>query len=56
VATEEAIVSGLAPGKDADTLIVAKVISGKVDTGKNPTATIPARTIPTVNRVVAIGR
>jgi hypothetical protein len=55
VATVEAMVSGLAPGKDADTLIVGKSMAGRVETGKNPTATKPERTIPTVKRVVAIG-
>ncbi len=53
---DEAMVSGLAPGKDAETLIVGKSICGKVDTGKKPTATKPARTSPTVSNVVAIGR
>jgi hypothetical protein len=49
------MVSGLAPGRDAPTLIVGKSICGRVDTGKKPTATAPARTIPTVNKVVAMG-
>jgi hypothetical protein len=49
------MVSGLAPGKEADTLMVGKSIWGKVDTGKKLTATSPERTIPTVNKVVAIG-
>jgi hypothetical protein len=49
------MVSGLAPGKEDDTLMVGKSIWGKVDTGNKPTATNPDRTIPTVKRVVAIG-
>jgi hypothetical protein len=50
------MVSGLAPGKEAETLMVARVISGKVDTGKNPAAKRPESTTPMVRRVVAIGR
>jgi hypothetical protein len=55
VATAEAIVSGLAPGNDADTLMVGKSTCGKGDTGRNRNATAPARAMATVNSVVAIG-
>jgi hypothetical protein len=49
------MVSGLAPGRPADTLMVGKSICGKGETGNKPTETNPAKTIPTVNKVVAIG-
>ena len=55
VATEEAMISGLAPGNDADTLMVGKSTCGKGDTGSRRKATAPARAIATVRSVVAIG-
>src|SRR5208337_4695273 len=55
-ATDVAIVSGSAPGRAADTLIVGKSICGRGDTGKERIATIPDRAIPIVRRVVATGR
>jgi hypothetical protein len=56
VATEEAIVSGLAPGNDADTDTVGKSTCGSADTGRILKATEPANPTATVNRVVATGR
>jgi hypothetical protein len=55
-ATDEAMVSGLAPGSDADTEMVGKSICGKGDTGRKRNATAPASAIATVSRVVATGR
>src|SRR5215468_1886151 len=43
VATDDAIVSGLAPGRLAVTEIVGKSTSGRGDTGSNRNATAPAR-------------
>ena len=43
VATAEAMISGLAPGNDADTLMVGKSTCGKGDTGRSRKATAPAR-------------
>ena len=54
-ATDVAIVSGLAPGRTADTEIVGKSTCGKGDNGSKRTAISPARTIPMVRRVVATG-
>ena len=54
LATKEAMISGLAPGKDADTLTVGKSTCGK-ETGSNRKATAPASAIAIVRRVVAIG-
>src|SRR5262245_35383048 len=56
VATDEAMVSGLAPGSDAWTWIVGKSTWGRGDTGKKRYAIAPARPSATVNRVVAMGR
>jgi hypothetical protein len=42
VATEEAMVSGLAPGNDADTDMVGKSTCGSGDTGRIRKATMPA--------------
>jgi hypothetical protein len=49
------MVSGLAPGRAADTEIVGKSTCGNGATGSKRTATNPARTIPVVRRVVAMG-
>src|SRR5580658_8591658 len=56
VATEEAIVSGLAPGKLADTEMVGKSTCGSGDTGSRRKATAPAAATPKVSRMVATGR
>src|SRR5271155_390655 len=56
VATDDAIIAGLAPGKLADTEIVGKSICGSGDTGKTLKATPPASAIAAVSRVVATGR
>src|SRR5271157_5721162 len=56
VATEEAIVSGLAPGKFAPTETVGKSTWGSGDTGSMRKATTPASDTATTRRVVAIGR
>ena len=55
VATEEAIVSGLAPGRDADTEIVGKSTCGSGETGRKPNDSAPASAMPSVSRVVATG-
>src|ERR1041384_4904311 len=55
VATADAIVSGLAPGSFACTLIVGKSTCGNGETGRKEYATIPARATAIVSRVVAIG-
>src|SRR5271157_2171176 len=56
VATEEAMVSGLAPGKPAPTETVGKSTWGSGDTGSSRKATAPASDTATTRRVVAIGR
>src|SRR5580658_11155064 len=56
VATEEAMVSGLAPGSDADTDTVGKSTCGSGDTGRIRKATSPASAIAMVSSVVATGR
>src|SRR6266403_2924830 len=50
------MMSGLAPGKVADTLIVGKSTCGKGAVGSCKKATIPARAIAAVSNAVAIGR
>src|SRR5580700_10897827 len=55
VATEEAMVSGLAPGSDADTDTVGKSTCGSGDTGRIRKATIPASAMAMVSSVVATG-
>src|SRR5271156_6931090 len=55
VATEEAMISGLAPGKDADTETVGKSTCGNGETGSTLNAAIPDRAIAAVSRVVAMG-
>src|SRR5580658_5838549 len=55
VATDDAMVSGLAPGSEADTEMVGKSTWGKGDTGNNRNAAIPASAIATTRRVVATG-
>jgi len=56
VATDEAIISGLAPGKLAPTEIVGKSICGRAETGRARKATAPERAIAAVRSVVATGR
>src|SRR5271155_236079 len=56
VATADAIVSGLAPGKLAPTPIVGKSTCGSGATGSNPNATTPERKMAMVISVVATGR
>jgi len=56
VATEVAIVSGLAPGKFANTLIVGKSTWGSGATGRNRKATAPASRIASEMSEVATGR
>src|SRR6267142_1223304 len=55
-ATDEAMVSGLAPGKLAATVMVGKSIWGSGDTGRLVNATAPASAIATVSKTVATGR
>src|ERR1700679_884887 len=56
VATEEAIVSGFAPGSVAVTLIVGKSTFGSGETGKSRYAAIPERRMAAASSDVAIGR
>ena len=56
VATEEAMVSGLAPGRPALTEMVGKSTCGSGDTGRMRKATAPASAMATVRSVVATGR
>ena len=56
MATEEAIVSGLAPGRLADTEMVGKSTCGSADTGSNGQATMPTSRMPAISNEVAIGR
>jgi hypothetical protein len=56
VATALAIVSGLAPGRLAKTLIVGKSTCGRGATGKNPKAIAPANKIASEISDVATGR
>ena len=55
VATEDAIISGLAPGNPADTETVGKSTWGSGDTGSKRNATAPASEMATTISVVAIG-
>src|SRR5579862_9709205 len=55
VATDDAIISGLAPGNPADTEIVGKSTCGSGDTGSKRKATAPAMEMAMTRRVVAIG-
>src|SRR5208283_890177 len=56
VATEEAMISGLAPGRPAPTEIVGKSTCGSGETGNSRKATAPANAMAAVSRVVATGR
>ncbi len=55
VATEEAMVSGLAPGRLAFTEMVGKSTCGSGDTGSNRNAVAPARAMAISKSVVATG-
>ena len=50
------MVSGLAPGRFAETLIVGNSTSGRAATGRSRKATTPISVTPIVNNVVATGR
>src|ERR1700733_1431902 len=56
VATDEAMISGLAPGSEADTDTVGKSTCGRGETGSTLKDAAPVSTIAAVNSVVAIGR
>src|SRR5712664_3925474 len=56
VATAEAIVSGLAPGRPAPTPIVGKSTCGSGATGRKRNATAPERKMAKVISEVATGR
>src|SRR5580692_10405584 len=56
VATDDAMISGLAPGRDADTDTVGKSTCGNGDTGSTLNAAIPDNTNAAVSSVVAMGR
>ncbi len=56
VATDVAMVSGLAPGSDAWTTMVGKSTCGRGETGSRANATRPASAMPKVRSVVAMGR
>ncbi len=56
VATAEAIVSGLAPGKLPVTVMVGKSTLGSEDTGRKRYAVTPNTMTPNIKSVVATGR
>src|ERR1700691_2621018 len=56
VATDEAMISALAPGRLAETEIVGKSTSGSGATGSTKKAIAPAKATATVSSVVATGR
>src|SRR5579862_1742887 len=56
VATDEAMISGLAPGSEAPTEMVGKSTCGRGETGRKLNATAPASATATVKSVVATGR
>src|ERR1035441_3875733 len=56
VATDEAIISGLAPGKAAETEMVGKSTWGSGETGSSRNATAPASEMAIIRSVVAFGR
>ena len=56
VATDDAMVSGLAPGRPVLTEMVGKSTCGSGDTGKMRNATTPASAMAMVSSVVATGR
>src|SRR5580692_12439934 len=56
VATEEAMISALAPGKLALTEMVGKSTCGRGETGRTSKAIAPAMAMAIVSSVVATGR
>ena len=56
VATEEARMAGLPPGKLAETEMVGKSTCGKGETGRTLNAMAPTSVMPAVSRMVATGR
>src|SRR6202789_4262770 len=56
VAIDDAIISGLPPGKLACTEMVGKSTCGSGETGSTLKAMAPTSVIPAVSRVVATGR
>src|SRR3954453_19679627 len=56
VATADAMVSGLAPGNEAFTLIVGKSIVGRSLTGRRRYAMTPNTTMPSMTSTVMTGR
>ena len=56
VATVAAIVSGLAPGRPADTVMVGKSTFGRSFTGRRRKDMMPDRTTPITTSVVMTGR
>src|ERR1039458_111283 len=56
VAMEDAMISGLPPGKPDETEIVGKSTCGKGETGRTLKARAPTGVMPAVSRVVATGR
>ena len=56
VATDEAMVSGLAPGRDAPTAMVGNSTCGRGETGRKLKARIPAMATARVSSEVAMGR
>ncbi len=56
VVTAVAMVSGLAPGSDAETRIVGISTRGKGEIGSSRRATVPTSTKATVSKLVATGR
>jgi hypothetical protein len=56
VAIAEAVISGLAPGRLAETEIVGKSTCGNGETGRTSKAMAPTSVMPAVSKVVATGR
>ena len=56
VATADAMVSGLAPGRLAETWIVGKSTLGRSLTGRTRYAVIPKNRMPSMTKVVMTGR
>ncbi len=56
VATLVDMVSGLAPGSDALTVMVGKSTCGSGETGSTKNAPMPASAMPSVRSTVAMGR
>ena len=56
VATLEAMISGLAPGRLACTVITGKSMFGSGETGNRPKLTLPSSRIAKLSNMVATGR